>query len=54
VTKHLPPWINSAMTMFQVGPPDMWQNHQDLITLGKRGKDMEVGIYLLSSLGELD
>ncbi|CAB4007950.1 structural maintenance of chromosomes 5-like, partial [Paramuricea clavata] len=27
-----------------VGPPDMWQNHQDLITLGKRGKDMEASL----------
>ena len=27
-----------------VGPPDMWQNHQDLIRLGKRGKDLEASL----------
>ncbi|XP_046855168.1 structural maintenance of chromosomes protein 5-like [Xenia sp. Carnegie-2017] len=27
-----------------IGPPDMWQNHQDLIALGKRGKDMEASL----------
>jgi hypothetical protein len=36
---------NFAIMMFQVGPPDMWQNHQDLIKLGKKGKDMEVIEY---------
>ncbi|XP_028416800.1 structural maintenance of chromosomes protein 5-like [Dendronephthya gigantea] len=27
-----------------VGPPDMWQNHQDLVVLGKKGKDMEASL----------
>lgn len=33
---------------FQVGSADMWQNHQDLISLGKKGKDMEVRTVISS------